>query len=150
MRTLVFSILRKRSKLLIYKMTQKKESVGFGSSRMKEISEMFKIANQVQVGAKKLQEELEIMEFQGRSGDVSVVLNGDNAPLKVTIGADAASENPEKLSELIFLATIDAYKKSTSMKRERLQLLTAELDVRQRMLETVTSEYDVDRVGREG
>ena len=44
-------------------MTQK--GFGFGLGKMKELAEAFKKAQQVQEGAKRLQEELEQMEIEG-------------------------------------------------------------------------------------
>jgi DNA-binding YbaB/EbfC family protein len=54
---------------------------------MKELTEAFKKAQQVQEGAKRLQEELEQMEITGESGGglVQVVISGNQEPLRVTI-----------------------------------------------------------------
>ena len=46
----------------------KGQGFGFGLGKMKELSEAFKKAQQVQEGAKKLQEELEQMEIEGEAG----------------------------------------------------------------------------------
>jgi nucleoid-associated protein EbfC len=99
-------------------MTQGKGFGGFGLGKMKELAD-----------AKKLQEELEVMEIEGQSGGVTVVLSGNQEPRKVTIGADAAGKNPEELSELVLAAMMDAYEKSTATMRERMELLTSGLNI---------------------
>ena len=43
---------------------------GFGLGKMKELADAFKKAQQVQEDAKKLQEELEQMEIEGKSGEI--------------------------------------------------------------------------------
>ena len=48
-------------------MTQGK-GFGFGLGKMKELADAFKKAQQVQEGAKRLQEELEVMEIVGEAG----------------------------------------------------------------------------------
>ena len=68
---------------------------GFGLGKMKELADAFKKAQQVQEDAKKLQEELEQMEIEGQSGDVTVVLSGNQEPRRVNIGADAAARVPK-------------------------------------------------------
>jgi DNA-binding protein YbaB len=50
-------------------MTGKGQGFGFGLGKMKELAEAFKKAQQVQEGAKRLQEELEEMEILGESGE---------------------------------------------------------------------------------
>ncbi|MFO5438999.1 MAG: YbaB/EbfC family nucleoid-associated protein, partial [Dolichospermum sp.] len=49
-------------------MTGKGQGFGFGLGKMKELAEAFKKAQEVQAGAKRLQEELEEMEILGESG----------------------------------------------------------------------------------
>jgi nucleoid-associated protein EbfC len=115
----------KKSKI----MTQGKGFGGFGLGKMKELADAFKKAQQVQEDAKKLQEELEVMEIEGQAGDVTVVLSGNQEPRRVSIGADAASKNPEELSQLVLDAMMDAYEKSTATMRERMELLTSGLNI---------------------
>ena len=102
---------------------------GFGLGKMKELADAFKKAQQVQEDAKKLQEELEQMEIEGQSGDVTVVLSGNQEPRRVIIGADAAGKSPEELSQLVLDAMMDAYDKSTATMRERMELLTSGLNI---------------------
>ena len=66
---------------------------------MKELAEAFKKAQQVQEGAKRLQEELEQMEIQGESGGglIKVIVSGNQEPKRVQISPDALNEGAEVL-----------------------------------------------------
>lgn len=107
------------------------QGFGFGLGKMKELTEAFKKAQQVQEGAKRLQEELEQMEIEGESGGglVKVVLSGNQEPLRVTISPDAANEGVEVLSDLVTAAMKDAYNKSTATMRQRMEELTGGLNL---------------------
>lgn len=107
------------------------QGFGFGLGKMKELAEAFKKAQEVQAGAKKLQEELEVMEIEGESGNglVKVVLSGNQEPLRVTVSPDALGEGAEILSDLITAAMKDAYNKSTATMRERMEELTGGLNL---------------------
>ena len=91
----------------------------------------FKKAQQVQEGAKRLQEELEQMEILGESGGglVKVVVSGNQEPKRVEIAPSALAEGPEVLSDLVAAAMKDAYKKSTETMRERMEDLTSGLEL---------------------
>lgn len=108
-----------------------KQGFGFGLGKMKELAEAFKKAQQVQEGAKKLQEELELMEIEGQSDDglVKVVLNGNQEPRRVEISPDALGQGAEALSEIVTAAMRDAYLKSTATMRSRMEELTSGLDL---------------------
>lgn len=110
-------------------MTQK--GFGFGLGKMKELTEAFKKAQQVQEGAKKLQEELEQMEIEGHSeaGLVKVILTGNQEPRRVEISQDAYDKGVEGLTQLVTEAMIDAYEKSTATMRERMEELTGGLNL---------------------
>ncbi|MEW5860167.1 MAG: YbaB/EbfC family nucleoid-associated protein [Cyanobacteriota bacterium] len=110
-------------------MTQK--GFGFGLGKMKELAEAFKKAQQVQEGAKRLQEELEQMEIGGESsgGSVKVFLSGNQEPLRVEISADAYNQGADALAELVTAAMKDAYEKSTATMRSRMEELTSGLDL---------------------
>ncbi|MFM7406597.1 MAG: YbaB/EbfC family nucleoid-associated protein [Cuspidothrix sp.] len=112
-------------------MTGKGQGFGFGLGKMKELAEAFKKAQQVQEGAKRLQEELEQMEILGESGGglVKVVLSGNQEPKKVEIAPSALAEGAEVLSDLVTAAMKDAYKKSTETMRERMEDLTSGLEL---------------------
>ncbi|MGP1382643.1 MAG: YbaB/EbfC family nucleoid-associated protein [Thainema sp.] len=109
----------------------KGQGFGFGMGKMKELADAFKKAQQVQEGAKKLQEELEMMEIEGEAGGglVKVVLSGNQEPRNVTISPDALSEGAEVLSDLVTAAMKDAYDKSTATMRERMEELTGGLNL---------------------
>jgi len=109
----------------------KGQGFGFGLGKMKELTEAFKKAQQVQEGAKKLQEELEQMEIEGQSGDglVKVVLSGNQEPRRVTIAPDALSQGAEAVSHLVTEAMMDAYEKSTATMRDRMEDLTSGLQL---------------------
>lgn len=109
----------------------KGQGFGFGMGKMKELAEAFKKAQQVQEGAKRLQEELEMMEIEGEAGGglVKVVLSGNQEPRRVTISPDALAEGAEVLSDLVAAAMKDAYEKSTATMRERMEELTGGLNL---------------------
>jgi hypothetical protein len=104
---------------------------GFGLGKMKELTEAFKKAQQVQQGAKQLQEELEQMEIEGQSeaGLVKVVLSGNQEPRRVEIAPSALEKGAEALSELVATAMKDAYDKSTETMRTRMEDLTSGLEL---------------------
>ncbi len=112
-------------------MTGKGQGFGFGLGKMKELAEAFKKAQQVQEGAKRLQEELEQMEIQGESGGglVKVIVSGNQEPKRVEISQNALNEGPEVLSDLVTAAMKDAYNKSTATMRERMEDLTSGLEL---------------------
>lgn len=109
----------------------KGQGFGFGLGKMKELTEAFKKAQQVQEGAKKLQEELEQMEIQGSAGGgkVTVTMSGNQEPKDVVISAEALEEGAEMLSDLVKAAMVDAYNKSTATMREQMEELTGGLNL---------------------
>ena len=109
----------------------KGQGFGFGLGKMKELTEAFKKAQQVQEGAKRLQEELEQMEIEGQAGGglVKVVLSGNQEPRGVTIAPEALNEGAEVLSDLVTAAMQGAYVKSTATMRERMEELTGGLNL---------------------
>ncbi|MCW6038234.1 YbaB/EbfC family nucleoid-associated protein [Spirulina subsalsa FACHB-351] len=113
-------------------MTQGKgQGFGFGLGKMKELTEAFKKAQQVQQGAKQLQEELEQMEIEGQSNDgsVKVILSGNQEPRRVEISEAAVAQGAQALSELVTTAMKDAYDKSTETMRSRMEELTSGLNL---------------------
>jgi hypothetical protein len=104
---------------------------GFGLGKMKELADAFKKAQQVQEGAKKLQEELEMMEIQGEAGGgmVKVALSGNQEPRRVEVTPEALQEGADVLSDLLLAAMKDAYNKSTTTMRERMEELTSGLEL---------------------
>jgi nucleoid-associated protein EbfC len=112
-------------------MTGKGQGFGFGLGKMKELADAFKKAQQVQEGAKKLQEELEVMEILGEAGGgmVKVVVSGNQEPKRVEISTEALAEGADVLSDLVTAAMKDAYNKSTATMRERMEELTSGLEL---------------------
>lgn len=111
-------------------MTNKK-GFGLGLGKMKELADAFQKAQQVQAGAKQLQEELEQMEIEGESSDglVKVILSGNQEPRRVEIAPEAAEQGAEALSEMVTAAMKDAYLKSTETMRTRMEELTSGLNL---------------------
>jgi nucleoid-associated protein EbfC len=107
------------------------QGFGFGLGKMKELTEAIKKAQQVQEGAKQLQEDLEQMEIEGQAGGglVKVVMSGNQEPRSVTISPDVLAEGAEVLSDLVTAAMQDAYIKSTATMRERMEELTGGLSI---------------------
>ncbi|WP_013324583.1 YbaB/EbfC family nucleoid-associated protein [Gloeothece verrucosa] len=104
---------------------------GFGLGKIKELQEAFQKAQQVQEGAKQLQDELEKMEIEGQSGDgsVTVIMSGNQEPRSVTIQPAALEKGAEALSELVTEAMRNAYSKSTDTMRQKMEELTSGLNL---------------------
>ncbi len=109
----------------------KGQGFGFGLGKMKELKEAFQKAQQVQEGAKRLQEELEVMEIEGTAGEgmVKVTMSGNQEPRSVEISEEALGEGAEVLSDLVKAAMLDAYNKSTATMREQMEELTGGLNL---------------------
>jgi hypothetical protein len=109
----------------------KGQGFGFGLGKMKELTEAFKKAQQVQEGAKRLQEELEQMEIEGEAGGglVKVFLSGNQEPLRVEVSPDVLGEGADVVSDLVTAAMKDAYTKSTATMRQRMEELTEGLNI---------------------
>ncbi|BAU11588.1 MULTISPECIES: YbaB/EbfC family nucleoid-associated protein [unclassified Leptolyngbya] len=107
------------------------QGFGFGLGKMRELTDAIKKAQQVQEGAKRLQEELEQMQIVGESGGglVKVTMSGNQEPLKVEISPDALKEDAETLSDLVLAATRSAYETSTATMREKMEDLTGGLNL---------------------
>ncbi|NEQ74597.1 MAG: YbaB/EbfC family nucleoid-associated protein [Okeania sp. SIO2D1] len=112
-------------------MSQSGKGFGFGLGKMKELTEAFKKAQQVQEGAKQLQEDLDKLEVEGVAGGglVKVFLSGNQEPRRVEISPNALGEGAEVISELVTVAMQDAYSKSTATMRERMEDLTGGLNI---------------------
>ncbi|BAZ89068.1 hypothetical protein NIES932_05370 [Raphidiopsis curvata NIES-932] len=104
---------------------------GFGLGKVKELAGVFKKAQEMQEGAKRLQEELEQMEILGESGGglVKVIISGNQEPKRVEISPNALNEGSDVLSDLVTAAMKDAYLKSTQTMRERMEELTGGLEL---------------------
>jgi DNA-binding YbaB/EbfC family protein len=107
------------------------QGFGFGLGKMKELAEAVKKAQQIQEGAKQLQEDLEQMEIEGQAGGglVKVILSGNQEPRRVVIAPEALNEGADMLSDLVTAAMQDAYQKSTETMRQRMEDLTGGLNL---------------------
>lgn len=104
---------------------------GFGLGKMKELTQAIQKAQQVQEDAKRLQEELEQMAIEGQAGGglVKVTLSGNQEPRGIEISPEALGEGAEVLSDLVLAAMKDAYEKSTDTMRQKMEALTAGLQL---------------------
>lgn len=109
----------------------KGQGFGFGLGKMKELKDAFEKAQQIQAGAKQLQEDLEAMEIEGtvEGGLVTVIMSGNQEPRQVKISPEALNEGAEVLSDLVTAAMKDAYQKSTETMRDRMESLTGGLNL---------------------
>lgn len=109
----------------------KQGGFGFGLGKIKELQEAFQKAQQVQEGAKQLQDELEQMSIEGQSSDgsVKVVMSGNQEPRGVTIAPEVLEKGADELSALVTEAMKDAYSKSTDTMRQKMEELTSGLNL---------------------
>ncbi len=107
------------------------QGFGFGLGKIKELQEAFKKAQQVQEGAKVLQEELEQMVVTGKSSDgsVTVSMSGNQEPRGVEIAPQALEKGAQVLGELITEAMHNAYITSTETMRAKMEDLTSGLNL---------------------
>lgn len=107
------------------------QGFGFGLGKMKELAAAIQKAQQVQEGAKQLQEDLEQMEIEGAAGGglVKIVMSGNQEPIRAEITQEAVDKGLDALSELVAEAMKDAYQKSTDTMRERMEDLTGDLNL---------------------
>ncbi|MEB3226905.1 MAG: YbaB/EbfC family nucleoid-associated protein [Synechocystis sp.] len=109
----------------------KGKGFGFGLGKIKELQEAFQKAQQVQEGAKLLQEELERMEIAGQSDDglVTVLMSGNQEPLGIQIDPAAMEKGAEGLADSITEAMKAAYAESTETMRSKMEELTSGLNL---------------------
>lgn len=107
------------------------QGFGFGLGKIKELQEAFKKAQQVQEGAKLLQEELEQMTLVGKSSDglVKVMMSGNQEPRGVEIDPTALEKGADSLSQSITEAMQNAYAISTDTMRSKMEELTDGLNL---------------------
>ncbi len=99
---------------------------GFGLPNFGQLTEAFKKAQQIQQNAQKLQEELEVMEIEGKNDDgrVKIWLSGNQKPLRIELDQSLFSEKKESIEEAILEALKSAHEISTSTMKERMEELT--------------------------
>lgn len=107
------------------------QGFGFGLGKIKELQDAFQKAQQVQQGAKVLQEELENMEIPGQSenGLVTVYLSGNQEPREIEIDPALLSQDVEIVAGSILEAMKVAYSASTETMRAKMEELTSGLNI---------------------
>lgn len=107
------------------------QGFGFGLGKIKELQDAFQKAQQVQQGAKVLQEELETMEIPGQSenGLVTVYLSGNQEPRGIEIAPALLSQDVEIVAGSILEAMQAAYSASTETMRAKMEELTSGLNI---------------------
>jgi DNA-binding YbaB/EbfC family protein len=84
-------------------------------------------AQKMQEDLKKAQEELALMQVQGKSGGglVTIVMTGKREARKVTIDNSLLGEDKDMLEDLVAAAINDAVNKVAKMKKEKMSDITA-------------------------
>ncbi len=102
---------------------------GFGLPNFGQLTDAFKKAQQIQQDAQKLQEELEIMELEGKNNDgrAKIWLSGNQKPLRVEIDSSLLSESKGIVEEAFLEALKSAHEASTTTMKERMEDLTGGL-----------------------
>ena len=102
---------------------------GFSLPNFGQLTEAFRKAQQIQQDAQKLQEELEVMELEGKSedGKASVWLSGNQKPLRIKIDPCLTEEGHEACEDKILEALKAAHDLSTSTMKSRMEELTGGL-----------------------
>jgi DNA-binding YbaB/EbfC family protein len=104
---------------------------GFGLPNFGQLTEAFKKAQELQQNAQKLQEELDSMELEGRSGDgrASIWLSGNQQPLKVRLDPALVAEGAPACEAAVLEALQAAYETSTGTMKSRMEQLTGGLNL---------------------
>jgi nucleoid-associated protein EbfC len=104
---------------------------GFGLPNFGQLTEAFKKAQELQQNAQKLQEELDSMELEGRSGDgrASVWLSGNQQPLRVRLDPELVGEGAAACETAVLEALKAAYEASTGTMKGRMEELTGGLNL---------------------
>ncbi|MBM5825328.1 MAG: YbaB/EbfC family nucleoid-associated protein [Cyanobacteria bacterium M_surface_10_m2_119] len=104
---------------------------GFGLPNFGQLTEAFKKAQELQQNAQKLQEELDSMELEGRSGDgrASIWLSGNQQPLKVRLDPALVAEGAGACEAAVLEALQAAYETSTGTMKSRMEELTGGLNL---------------------
>ena len=104
---------------------------GFGLPNFGQLTEAFKKAQEIQQNAQALQEELDAMEIEGKSGDgsVSIWLSGNQQPLRVQMDPALLNEGQEATQAATLEALQAAYEQSTATMKGRMEELTGGLNL---------------------
>ena len=103
---------------------------GFGLPNFGQLTEAFKKAKQIQQDAQKLQEELEVMEIEGKSDDgmIKVWISGNQQPIRVEVNPNILESDKERIEKNILQAIKNAHETSTSTMKEKMNNLTGGLN----------------------
>ncbi len=103
----------------------------FGLPNFSQLAEAFKKAQQIQKDAQKLQDELDSMEIEGTNEDgrASIWLSGNQQPIRVRLEESLISGGKELTEEATLQALQDAYQKSTTTMKDKMEELTGGLDL---------------------
>jgi DNA-binding YbaB/EbfC family protein len=84
-------------------------------------------AQKMQEDLKKAQDELALMQVQGKSGGglVTILMTGKREARKVTIDNSLLGEDKDMLEDLVAAAINDAVNKVAKMKKEKMSDITA-------------------------
>lgn len=95
------------------------------------LGNLMKQAQQMQENLQKAQEEIAQAEVTGEAGGgmVSVVMNGRHDVRRVAIDPALMQDDKEMLEDLVAAAVNDAVRKVESMTRERMEGLTAGMNL---------------------
>ena len=104
---------------------------GFGLPNFGQLTEAFKKAQEIQQNSQDLQEELDAMEIEGKSGDgrASIWLSGNQQPLKVRLDPTLLGEGQDACEAATLEALQAAYEQSTATMKGRMEELTGGLNL---------------------
>ena len=104
---------------------------GFGLPNFGQLTEAFKKAQEIQQNAQALQDELDAMEIEGKSGDgrASIWLSGNQQPLKVRLDPTLLDEGQDACEAATLEALQAAYEQSTATMKGRMEELTGGLNL---------------------
>ena len=90
-----------------------------------DIQRLLKEAQKMQSSLQKVEKELEDSQYEGKSGPVTVVINGNHNVVSVDIDEEILSaDNKEMLQDMIMLAINDANKKASDERENKMSSLT--------------------------
>ncbi len=103
----------------------------FGLPNFGQLTEAFKKAQQIQQDAQKLQEELNVMELEGKDTKekVSIWLSGNQLPLRVQLDPSILNEDKETIENAILEALKSAHELSSTTMKDKMQELTGGLNL---------------------
>ena len=103
----------------------------FGLPNFGQLTEAFRKAQQIQQDAQKLQEELDLLEIEGKSQDgrATIWLSGNQLPLRVKLDPALIKDGQEATEEATLEALKAAYDLSTKTMKSKMEELTGGLNL---------------------